>query len=48
MIVLAVVGVILPAVTILTVVGWGWRHGTLTETRQDRDDWEFERIVGRI
>ncbi len=48
MIVLVIVGALLPAVTILTAVAWGWRHGTLIETPQDRDDWEFERIVSRI
>ena len=48
MIVLAVISVILPAVMILATVIWGWKNGTLSETAQDRYDWDFERIVNRI
>ncbi len=48
MIVLAVISVILPAVMILATVIWGWKNGTLSETDQDRYDWDFERIVNRI
>ncbi len=48
MIILMVVGILLPSVTILAAIVWGWRHGTLNETAQDRYDWDFERIVSRI
>ncbi len=46
--VLVIVGPILPSLTILVSVIWGWRNGTLTETTQDRYDWDFERIVSQI
>ncbi len=48
MLVLVVVGVLIPAVTILSAVVWGAIHGTLAETPQDRYDWDFEQIVRRI
>ncbi|MDH3605616.1 MAG: hypothetical protein OER12_01320 [Acidimicrobiia bacterium] len=48
MIVLAVIGALIPALTILLAVGWGWRNGTLVESAQDRVDWDFERIVDRF
>ena len=48
MIVLVVVGVLLPSAAILVTILWGWRHGTLKETTQERYDWDFEQIVSRI
>ncbi len=48
MIVLVLVGALLPSMTILVIILWGWRHGTLRETPQERNDWEFEQIVRRI
>ncbi len=48
MIVVAIVGVLLPSIAILVATLWGWRHGTLFETAQDRYDWDFEQIVRRI
>lgn len=48
MVVLIVVCVLLPSLTILASVLWGWKHGTLVETPQDRYDLDFERIVNRI
>lgn len=48
MIVVVVVGVLLPLMTILATVAWGWRHGTLIETPQERSDREFEEIVRRM
>ncbi len=45
MIVVPAVLLLLPTVTILAIVAWGWRHGTLSETLQERFDWEFEQIV---
>ncbi len=48
MIVVVVVSVVLPTVTILVAILWGWRHGTLKETTQERYDWDFEQIVRHI
>ena len=48
MFVVAVVGVLLPSAVIVTIPAWGWRHGTLIETGQERDDWEFEKIIRRF
>jgi len=48
MIVLVLVSALLPSMIILVIILWGWRHGTLRATPQERNDWEFERIVRRI
>jgi hypothetical protein len=48
MIVLPVALLLLPSMAILATIAWGWRHGTLSETPQERYDWEFEQIVRRI
>lgn len=47
MIVVAVFGLIIPVVMILAMVAWGWKHGTLSETEQERYDLTFEGIVER-
>jgi hypothetical protein len=47
-VVVGVIGVLLPFTIILATVAWGWRHGTLSETPQERYDWEFEQIVRRV
>ncbi len=47
MIVVAVVGLIIPLVIILSSVAWGWKHGTLSETEQERYDEAFMEVVRR-
>ncbi len=48
MLLLATVLLVLPVLTILGSVAWGWKNDTLVETAQERNDWEFERIVRRF
>lgn len=48
MIVLVFIGVIIPTAMIVAAVLWGWKNGTLTETPQDRYDWDFEQLVARF
>lgn len=48
MLLLATLLVVLPVLTIVSSLAWGWKHGTLTESAQDRCDWEFEKIVRRF
>ena len=40
-------GLIAIAVVVFALV-WGWRHGTLRSTEQERIDFEFARIVRRL
>lgn len=47
-VVIGVIGVLFPSTIILATVAWGWRHGTLSETPQERYDWDFEQIVRRL
>jgi len=47
-VVVGVIGVLFPLTIILATVAWGWRHGTLSETPQERYDWDFEQIVRRV
>ena len=48
MIILPVVLVLLPTMTIVAMFAWGWRHGTLAESPQERYDRQFAEIVSRI
>lgn len=46
---IVVVFVVVSALAVIAgAVGWGWAAGTLFETRQERIDREFERIVARL